>query len=199
MSHFVNIDYDPKNNRDSNELEVFAIFSICVAGKNADTTKKCLISFFDKWHEKTKKKTPFNIIKHFPNKKQLTHALKNEGIGCYSRRAEYLWDLAYSDIDLETCSIEELEKIKGIGPKTARFFILFSREGEGCAVLDVHILKWLSQLGFDVPDNTPSSSKKYKQIEQLFIQQYKKHADTNKMSLADFDYMIWEKMSGRRE
>lgn len=194
---FVDIDYAPNFRRSDNELEAFVVFSICVAGKNADTTKKSLISFFDKWHIVSKKTTPFEIIRSFSNQEELAQALKDEGIGCQTRRVEYLYDLVNSDIDLQRCSVEELEGVKGIGPKTARFFILFSRENENHAVLDVHILRWLQQLGFDVPDITPSASKKYNEIEQLFIEQFRNSVDANKMSLADFDYMIWEKMSGR--
>ena len=194
---FVDIDYAPNFRRSDNELEAFVVFSICVAGKNADTTKKSLLSFFDKWHAISAKTTPFEIIRSFSNQKELAQALKDEGIGCQTRRAEYLCDLVNSDIDLQRCSVEELEGIKGIGPKTARFFILFSRENENHAVLDVHILRWLQQSGFDVPDITPSASKKYREIEQLFIEQFKKSIEVDSMSLADFDYMIWEKMSGR--
>jgi len=193
MSDFVDIDYQPNYLRNKNELEAFAIFSICVAGKNADTTKKALIKFLNKWAQKTQKRTPFNIIKSFKNKKDLAQALKKEGIGCYTLRADYILDLVNSKINLENCNIEDLEKIKGIGPKTARFFVLFSQKNsEQLAVLDVHILRWLKNLGFDVPVNTPGSSKKYKEIEKIFISQYKKYAKN--LSLADFDYQLWQQM-----
>ena len=129
---------------------------------------------------------------------KLGKALRAEGIGCYTNRAKYLIDLADSNIDLKECTIEDLEDIKGIGPKTARFIILFSREGENCAVLDVHILRWLKGLGFNVPHDTPSSSKKYREIEKIFINEYKKHVSSKEISLASFDYMIWEQMSGRK-
>jgi thermostable 8-oxoguanine DNA glycosylase len=104
-----------------------------------------------------------------------------------------LTKLAEADFELSTCSIEELESIWGIGPKTARFFVLFSRDNvDDIAVLDVHILRWLREQGYDVPKQTPSSTKRYREIELLFLEQV-----PDDKSLAQFDYELWLQMRQR--
>ena len=89
--------------------------------------------------------------------------------------------------NLKNVSVEELESIKGIGSKTARFFVLHSRPKVRHAVLDTHILKWMGSLGVNVPKATPPK-KKYKELEEKFLAL----ADERKMSVADLDLHIWK-------
>jgi thermostable 8-oxoguanine DNA glycosylase len=46
-------------------------------------------------------------------------------------------------LNLRTCTVADLEAVHGIGPKTARMFLLHSRPAQRVAVLDTHILAWL--------------------------------------------------------
>lgn len=87
---------------------------------------------------------------------------------------------------MKTCSREELVAIPGIGMKTASCFIMHSRENVRMAGLDVHILRFLKDRGYDVPVSV--SQKKYKEIEGWFLEL----ADEAKMSPADFDLEVWK-------
>lgn len=175
------------------ELEEVILFCCAVAGKNALTTAKALDKFliglradnaldFDG--------SPFDLILGdlYSNNTQefLAQRLKSCGMGCYNHRARTFLALAHSNLDLKTCSIEELEQIPGIGPKTARYFLLHTRENVRVSVLDTHILRFMSDLGYQVPRSTPTG-KRYLEIEQWFLNE----ADLSDKSLAQFDLDIW--------
>lgn len=184
------LSYEPDSSRVGDELQQFAIFSVCVVGKNADTVIDCVRRFVRRGSEMTGEDEPFEIVRRLAAEGSLVEALKLSGIGCYTHRARTLTELAMADFDLRTCSVQDLETIWGIGPKTARFFVLFSRDNvDDIAVLDVHILRWLREQGHDVPQQTPGSTKRYREIEQLFL----KHVPED-VSLAQFDYELWLKM-----
>ena len=46
--------------------------------------------------------------------------MKRFGFGCYNNKSETFWNLANSNLDLKTCTIESLESIKGIGRSEER-------------------------------------------------------------------------------
>ena len=91
-------------------------------------------------------------------------------------------------MDLKTCTVEDLELIKGIGPKTARCFLIHSRPNQQLAGLDIHALRYLADQGYQVPKTTPTG-KKYKEIEGWFI----KEANKAGKDVATFDLEIWNK------
>jgi len=179
---------DPYNiinyNRNQYELEEFLLFAILVAGKNAKTTANAL----EKLLKLSNKKTPFKKIKSMIQKNKLIDNLKASGIGQYNRISKAFAEIIKLENTLQTISVEKLEQIYGIGPKTARFFVMFSRKTNKYAVLDTHMLKYLASIGYNVPKTTPSG-KKYKELEQAFINEAKKY---NK-SVAEFDLNIWKK------
>jgi thermostable 8-oxoguanine DNA glycosylase len=164
------------------ELEEVLIFWICVAGKTAATIAKGV----EKLLTDLKGGTPFAKIKRY-GYERLPDKLKECGIGCYTLKARSLWSLVNSDLDLRTCSLEELESIPGIGRKTSRCFVMHSRRGAKCAGLDTHILKFLRSKGHEVPTSTPGSKKKYFEIERLFL----KYVQVSGQTAADFDLNIW--------
>lgn len=187
---------DPFNitnfNRNEDELIELLLFSVFVAGHNAKTTsihlEEYLNTFLDNWKISLKTK----LISYVKNNsaRVIAKHLKKSGIGCYKRNANFIITLAnkLNDIDLKTISILDLEKFKGIGPKTSRFFILHSRENvANIAVLDTHVLKYLKEQGFDVPKTTPTGAKYYF-LEQKFIELAKK----NGKSVAGFDLEVWK-------
>lgn len=177
---------DPSNitnyNMTDAELEEVLIFWICVAGKTAATIAKGV----EKLLADIKGGTPFAKIKRY-GYKRLPDKLKECGIGCYTLKAKSLWALVNSNLDLRTCSLEELESIPGIGRKTSRCFVMHSRRGAKCAGLDTHILKFLRSKGHEVPKSTPGSAKKYFEVERLFLKYVKESGQTT----ADFDLKIW--------
>lgn len=180
--------------RNKEELEEFLLFCIAVAGKNAVTTAKCLDKFLIPARDQNL--SPFAFIRTYAHNDgfyQLAEDLKDCGFGCYTRRAEYFISAATSWLDLKTCNVDDLERIKGVGPKTARFFLLFSREDIQVAVLDVHILKYLQDLGYNVPSQTPVG-KTYLQVEQIFLYEAAKQG----LPLVNFDLGIWNEQRGTR-
>ena len=97
-------------NLTDSELEEVLIFWICVAGKTAATIAKGV----EKLLTDLKGGTPFAKIRQYGYKK-LPNKLKECGIGCYTLKAKSIWELVNSNIDLQTCTLEDLEKIPGIG------------------------------------------------------------------------------------
>ena len=136
---------------------------------------------------------PFRVIDGHVKAGTLVLALKNAGIGCQTIRAKSLQSLLESHLDLRTCTVDQLEQISGVGPKTSRFFILHSRLNARVAALDVHILRYLKSLGYNVPTVTPTG-KNYRKIEEIFLQE----ADKSGMTVADFDLFIWNMSTAKK-
>lgn len=185
---------DPKNitkfDRSQEELEFFWLFCILVAGKNADWASLKLLDLF---RNKPEDQTPFEFLKtHLTD---LNNILVANKVGQY-RRVQMAITQSL-EVDLRTASVAELMEIHGVGPKTARFFILHTRANAECAVLDTHILKWMRSLVdpiFEVPASTPPINK-YQTLEFVAIKLMKTHFPN--ISLAEADLLIWTKMSGR--
>ena len=190
-------------NRSKDELQLFILFSVMVAGKNADTTDKaCDRMWRDIWKRvdhtygylgpthtaDMKAQSPFDLLKVAMEQGWLTpEALKGWGFGCYNLRFKGITALINSGLDLRTCTVDDLEKIPGIGRKTSRFFLIHSREGAQVAALDTHILKFLKASKVEnVPKSTPSSDKEYARLEQAFL----KLVPSN-MTPAAFDIWLW--------
>ena len=170
------------------ELEERILFWVAAAGKNGRVAAKSidkLLSFINT------NDSPFSKIRYIIENEgliSLKTLMKKCGIGCYNNKATTFRDLAYSGTDLKNCSAEDLEKVKGIGMKTSRCFILHSRKGARYAGLDTHILKYLRIFNIEyVPKSTPSSKKLYLRLEKDFLIL----ADLFKMDPADLDLEIW--------
>lgn len=166
------------------------VFAICVAGKNANTTALALNPIFD-WAERKGDMPIFYIERAIS-----VHGngfLRDKGIGCYNNRAKTTIQLAAkiaANKDfLRIATVTDLEQIHGIGPKTARFFVMHSRPNQRVAALDTHILKELKAHGVIVPKSTPSAGPRYRHLERKFIQL----ADDSGMSVADYDLEVWKK------
>lgn len=185
---------DPKNitkfDRSQEELEFFWLFCILVAGKNADWASLKLLDLF---RNKPEDQTPFEFLK--TRLTDLNNILVANKVGQYRRIQKAIEQSL--EIDLRTASVGDLMEIHGVGPKTARFFILHTRANAECAVLDTHILKWMRSLVdpiFEVPASTPPINK-YQTLEFVAIKLMKTHFPN--ISLAEADLLIWTKMSGR--
>lgn len=182
---------DPINftnyNRNDNELQEAIIFGLLVAGKTALTTSRMLDALLRDFNHIGD--TPFEILSHFEleTAPRLSVVLKDYGFGCYNMKAKGLYELVRSGLNLKTCTIDDLEKIRGIGMKTSRLFILHTRENAQCIPLDVHILHYLRDNGYEVPKVTPNNKKKYLIIERICTQLARKEMK----SCADWDLDIW--------
>lgn len=194
------------------ELEEFLLFAISVAGKTAKQIAIALEKFLtDKsFYEITRdvyfgfgdvgqeteyadmSMSPFEKIRWLINKEQLKYAIINSKLGQHSKLDHAFREVVNKNLDLRTVTTEELEKIKGIGPKTSRFFILHSQKNSQIACLDTHILHWLKERGYKIPANPPSG-KKYLEIEKIFLSIAKKM----KKDPATLDLEIWNALSKR--
>lgn len=169
--------------RTEEQLEEFLIFCIIVAGKTAVIQAKKLDLFLNN------SKSPFKLINSYLKKGILLEKIKEVKLGQYKRLEKAFNQII--QLDVFNCTVAELENIMGIGPKTARFYILHSRLNQEVAVLDTHLLKWLrDELGLDAPKSTPSS-KQYLVLERAFLLYCKKH----KKNPATLDLEIWNKYS----
>ena len=181
------------------QLEEVLLFWVCAAGKNGRTAARCLDSLMKDIYGY--RNGPFKAIRMYHEWCMNTpqdmipwpERLKEHGIGCYTIKARTMLELAYSKLNLHTCTTDDLESIFGIGFKTARCFILHSRKDARVSGLDTHMLKHLRDLGYDAPLSTPSSKKQYLTLEKYVLSL----SDTAGMSPADYDLMVWNKYSVR--
>lgn len=185
---------DPENitrfDMDDRELELVLLFWVCAAGKNARVAAGNLDRLLRHGCELFGVKAPFSIILGFGH--GLPNVLREHGIGCYNNKARTMLELAGTGLDLKSCSVSALEGVKGIGPKTARCFIMHSRRGVRHAGLDTHCLKYMRERGVDVPKSTPSG-RRYLELENIFLGM----ADESGLTVAEFDLEIWRRYSSR--
>lgn len=166
------------------ELELVLLFWISAAGKKATAASRSLAALLTEGSQTFGVAKPFSIVRSFGG--SLSEAMKSHGMGCYNNKSRSMLALANSGIDLKSCSVEDLEAIPGIGPKTSRCFLIHSRRGVRHAGLDTHVLKYMRDRGFEVPKSAPSG-RRYREIEASFLSL----ADASGMELADFDLAIW--------
>lgn len=170
-------------------LEEYILFWVCTAGKTAHTSARCLDKFL-KHCRQGQRLSPFNAVRQLYKRsgtRGVARLLKKCGMGCHTQKARTFVQLIKSDIDLKTCTVDDLEQIKGIGQKTSRCFILHSRPNQRLAGLDTHILKYMSDLGYDVPKSTPKGNR-YKELEQEFLAL----VDNSGKTASEFDFEIWK-------
>lgn len=202
----VNPDSITNYNLNTYGLQNHIIFWLLVAGKNAHVISKRQQIVYEKlrqlWildHSDTLIPTSaFQLILDLCNRRKgskwLSIILRESGIGCHTIKARGMIQLAHSRINLHNCSPEDLEKITGIGMKTARCFIMHSRENAQYSGLDTHLLSCLRDLGYEVPSSTPGSKKQYYETEQIFLKLAKKAVRTPAM----LDLLIWRIYSSHK-
>lgn len=173
------------------QLEEMIVFCCCVAGKNAMVTSRLLDNFFKAIGVSPFSLMPFEGISKYTSS-NLSNTLREIGIGCYNLKANCLLELSKSKLNLRTCGLDDLVKIKGIGFKTANFFLLHTRKGHRSSCLDTHVLSYLKDMGYDVPKGSPQSKKKYLEIQDIFLS----ICDEKKVNPSDFDLQIWREYSG---
>jgi len=165
------------------EIEWKLLYSVIVAGKSAKFAENATDKFLCNMIRG--KEGPFDYLKAVVKLEILDIILKLARTGSYTRIKKCFEGII--ELNPVTCTVEALEAIHGIGPKTARFFVMWTREDQNYAALDTHILKWMKYLGYNVPKSTPSG-KKYALIEKQFLAE----AEKRSIGARDLDAMIWE-------
>jgi len=193
---------DPDNitdfNLSKNRLEKVLLFWVCAAGHGGHQSSRALekfLSLIRRWLRDRgifPKKSPFAALRQMDSLQEdpewIQKFMALAGIGCHKNKSRAFREIVYSGIDLRKCTVEELEGLRGIGPKTARCFLIHSRPDQEYAGLDTHILHYLRDQGFDAPKTTPSG-RKYRQLEIEFIRLAKEAGKT----LAEFDLATWKR------
>ena len=179
-----------KFDRTQDELEEFYLFCLVVAGKNAMVQSTLL----DRYLAQYDFTSAFDAILCSHTLGTLETDIIRSRLGQYTRLTRaFLQSAVTLKNKLDTCTVADLESIHGVGPKTARFFVLHSRADQKIAALDTHILRFLRDQGIDAPKGTPGAGTQYKKYENLFVE----HASKSGMTVADFDLKIWKQYSGR--
>jgi hypothetical protein len=170
------------------QLEWWILFGICVAGKSASGTEKKLRAFLDDIRNSMpgyEGVSPFEIVRHVICHKKLDYYLRKHKMGKYKlyRRAFPAAVL----IDLDNITVESLEKIPGIGPKTARMTVLYYDPTANCVPLDTHVLKFLRAQGYNAPKSTPTG-RRYLELEKAFVAEAEKRGKT----VRELDTEVWQ-------
>ena len=155
-----------------------------VAGKSAKFATNATKKFIAGAHSH---EAAFDFTKRLIKDNILLGYLRACKVGNYTKVNKAFRELVEANLDLLTCTVEQLEAIHGIGPKTARFFIMWTRGEQNLAALDVHVLRWLAYLGYDVPAQTPTGAK-YMEIQTVFLNE----AEARGMGARELDAKVWE-------
>jgi thermostable 8-oxoguanine DNA glycosylase len=160
---------DPYNitnyHRNDTQLQAFLLFCICVAGKRSEPVAQKINAWVDSMVDVNDDPvTPWRGLMDRWVADLLMDELEDFRIGNYTRMMQAIPQLLM--LDPRTCTLDDLMGVHGVGPKTARMFLLHSRPNQRYAVLDTHINKWLRSEGINAPKGTPTDVKQYNKLEQ---------------------------------
>lgn len=169
-------------------VEEWFLFGICVAGKGAQQTQNKLHNFLEDPMARpiTREDSPFIRIHYLINRGLLGRMMRKYKLGQYTRINKAFRGMV--QIDPATVTLEQLEAIHGVGPKTARMLLLYTRPGLEVIPLDTHVLKWLRANGYNAPKSTPSAGPKYRELEAAFIAEGRKR----NLSPKEWDTIVWK-------
>ncbi len=159
------------------------LYAVIVAGKSAKFADRVMVRLID---DSDPDGYPFDQIRAMILGSDLDNRLRRARSGNYRKFAKCFPKLV--KLDAETCSIEELEAIHGIGGKTSRFFLLWTRPDARYAALDTHVMKFLNRLGHTKSRQTPpAGTKTYQKLETIFLA----IASRMGVSARELDYSVW--------
>jgi len=190
---------DPYNitnfDRTEEELELFLLFCIVVAGKTAYIQSEKLEQFLLSVNERLmmpERVSPFQSIKSAEQHGILMQEIQKAKLGQYRKIYSAFKYITEMRINISLTIPWELEHIPGVGKKTSRFFLLHSdkRFENKIAILDTHILKFIREnIDSSAPKTTPMNNKSYSKWEDLFLL----WCEQNNKNVADFDLEVWKK------
>jgi thermostable 8-oxoguanine DNA glycosylase len=167
------------------ELERFFFLSVAVAGKSMETVRAAVDRFLD---GRGPGRGPFDFMRALLRRGELVERLRAARVGQYRKLLRFAEDAVRCPPDLRRATAEELQTLHGVGPKTARFFILYTRPGARVAVLDTHLLAWMRERGLKrVPRHTPQNARRYRELEEAFL----RLCDAEGVSPHAMDDRVW--------
>jgi thermostable 8-oxoguanine DNA glycosylase len=189
---------DPYNitnfNRTEEELQLFLLFCIVVAGKTAYIQAEKLEQFLCSVNERLlmpEGVSPFQTIKSAEQHGILFEEIKKAKLGQYKKINSGFKYISGFEYNLSRMTPEILEKIPGVGMKSSRFFLLHSDKfyNNKIAILDTHILKFIKEnIDERAPKSTPVIPITYRFWESRFLL----WCEVNNKNVADFDLEIWK-------
>jgi|6_EtaG_2_1085325.scaffolds.fasta_scaffold08408_4 hypothetical protein len=218
----INPDQITKFNRTEVELQLFFVFCVLVSNKNSLRTANIVNKMFQfdavtrfglkviEEHPRLSDEgihAPFQVIHIMIKNGMLRQWLEHWKTGQYTRICKCLEEIHSMRLRRELglavgvlryATVDQLEQIHGIGPKTARFFVVHSRPNQPYAVLDTHVMTWLNQQHSECwPDvyintDTPTKPHFYNLFETLFLGECQKW----NLSPSELDLLIWRYQKG---
>ncbi len=189
---------DPYNitnfNRTEEELQLFLLFCVVVAGKTAYIQAEKLEQFLCSVNERLmmpERVSPFQTLKSAEQHGILMEEIQKAKLGQYRKIYSAFKFLSNNKYELDKMTPEKLELIPGIGMKSSRFFLLHSDKyyKNNIAILDTHILKFIREnIDNRAPKSTPNITVTYKYWEDVFLH----WCEINKKNVADFDLEVWK-------
>jgi thermostable 8-oxoguanine DNA glycosylase len=189
---------DPYNitdfNRTEEELQLFLLFCIVVAGKTAYIQADKLEQFLCSVNKRLmmpENAKPFQTIKSAEQHGILFEEIKLAKLGQYKKIFSGFKYISEREYNLNKMTPKILEEIPGVGMKTSRFFLLHSDTfyKDKIAILDTHILKFIKENIDDrAPKSTPVIPLTYRFWEDMFLNWCEK----NNKNVADFDLEVWK-------
>jgi thermostable 8-oxoguanine DNA glycosylase len=158
--------------RSKEGLQEFLLFCLFCQRMNADEAAHKLEALLS-WSREGQRfsfrhqLSPFAKLALLYNTGRLEQALGDLQITPFRRMFEAIPQIVH--VDVETCTVELLQCIKHIGPKTARMFMIYGRGATDLVILDEHIMLWLWNHGYAIPASSPKNTV-YKQLEAAFQQ-----------------------------
>lgn len=189
-------------------LEEQLLFWVLAAGKTALVAAGQLEAILDRArfvasHMVAADAGPFDVLRAYrapASPRVIRKLLRNYGVGCHGLKSRCINALLDLRLDLARCSVEELDAVPGIGPKTARCFVLHTREGADVSGLDTHILAELADekrrrkaRWRKVPSATLTAAGTYAYWERIV----RRLAAEAGLSMAEYDLAVWNRRHRR--
>jgi hypothetical protein len=188
------------------ELQRFLLHTLVVAGKNAPFAYAAMDRFLE---PKPADKLPFDYVRSLVRTHTLGERVRVARMGNYTKLETAFTQIAQSKLDLTECNVSDLEAIHGIGCKTARFFLMYTRperDTNDIAVIDTHTWKWvrndpwcvkrLAAIGVTtIPPKPFTDSRRYKLVEQVICEYCRERG----ISSRHWDSQNWDKESKFRD
>jgi thermostable 8-oxoguanine DNA glycosylase len=193
----------PRYNRPKKKQEAFLMFCVLAAGKNSMVQAEKLQTFLTTGQGQLTPRMatgPFHWAYMLWEAGCLEDACRQHKLGKYNLivpcfrelgRRTYDSSLDEAEIDPRDTSVSQLQQLKGIGKKTSRFFLLHTDPEAQVAALDTHILAWLGDQGYEVPNKTPRTENRYQELEAVFLME----ASARDITPAQLDIRIWKNNS----
>jgi thermostable 8-oxoguanine DNA glycosylase len=181
---------DPFNitnfNRTHAELEELLLFCVFTANKGATATATKLDWFLKDRYCNRRRGSPLKKLRSLLRAELLEKQLRWARLSPYVKNIAACHQLASLPWYLDEITLEQLTTIHGIGEKTARMYLLYSRPDQRLAVLDVHVLRWMRSRGHSIPKWHPTGNV-YRKLEISFLNECKA---ANKTPV-ELDREIW--------